>query len=1142
MAENIPAKSILTLVASMVLVINSFLVTSCSKTPSDDAPGKSEQNITPGGSADTTGMSAIRLSSENGNTVIGINSNLEIRVDLMTKSGQPVNGKTIINFELSDPTRGRITSPAIISEGSGTVNFISKDSEGIVTLTASNEKGDIKGTLDIQVSDVPPPATLDISADPPRISIRGTSHIIATVLDKNGNSVKDGTQVNFMVSKDAYGTVTESALTISGKASATFTAAETSGEVEITATSGSASETTQVTIASADVGSIEFVSAVPNIVGLKGAGQVEVSAVTFLVKNSQGTPVQDAQSVYIELFGPGGGEYLEEVGRETITVSTENGAARVNFHSGVIPGPVTLRATVTAAGGNKLSTSSGIISVGGGKPTESQFSLSASVLNLEGLAYDGIESKININLADRYGNVEVLEGTTVSFYTESGGISRSVAMNKTGSGSVTYRTQRPIPHKTLPEQSEIDFMDQLHSLFNIPMNYTDPNSPNPRDGLCTIIAVVDGEEEFTDRNANGQYDPNEPFIDSYSDIFIDMDDDNSIDEEFEDLVIDQNNNAVFDGENGRWDGNKKIYKAINLLITGEPSIHTDIHTQLSSVPNGIVTSKSSLVFHVFIGDRNFNIPIGGTSFSISTDKGKLSGTKSYIFGNTCSTAGGPIFSYVLSYENEKDPPSMAEVTMSLSWKGQTKSLSCAVPVGPASSGPVNIVSDDVGSIEFVSATPAAIGLKGLGQVEISTVTFLVKNNKGTFIQDPQDVSFELFGPGGGEYLEEGDPNINQGKTATVSSEGGMARVNVHSGIIPGTVTLKATVAMAGGTTLTAYSGTISIGGGKPSESHFSLSAVSPLTPPHPYVSGGPLNLPGLAFDNFISEIWVHLADRYGNVEVLEGTTVSFYSEAGGINRSAALDQSGSGVVTFRTQDPVPYKTLPKEYEITFMNRLNSLFGIPIDITDPESPNPRDGLCTIVAVVDGEEEFTDTNANGQFNPTEPFVDTYDDIFIDMDDDNIINTNFEDLLIDLNGDSAFDGINGRWDGNKKICKTIKLLLTGEPYIWTNLETNLWQIGGIVTPSNPLYFEVFIGDRNYNIPCGGTSYSISTDKGILAGSKSFVFSDTSSTAGGPIKAYSFSYADPNNVAPPDTATLNMSLSWQGMTKSESYTIPID
>ena len=93
------------------------------------------------------------------------------------------------------------------------------------------------------------------------------------VSDPNDQPVTDGTQVNFSLNNDSYGTmIPETALTYKGEVFSTFSALTLSGEAIITASSGSITNNVRVTIASSEVGSIEFVSALPQAIGLKGSG------------------------------------------------------------------------------------------------------------------------------------------------------------------------------------------------------------------------------------------------------------------------------------------------------------------------------------------------------------------------------------------------------------------------------------------------------------------------------------------------------------------------------------------------------------------------------------------------------------------------------------------------------------------------------------------------------------------------------------------------------------------------------------------------------------------------------------------------------------------------------------------------------
>jgi len=615
----------------------------------------------------------------------------KVTVVLLNSTGQPVTAAKEVVFSLSAPALGTIIPSATTSSGSITRTFTAKAIEGVVTVTATVDGK--SASQDIQISKTIAASSLTASANPASITNGGTSVVSATVLDGEGNSMPNGTTVNFNLDNSALGTIVSAATTTNGVAQATFSAGNTStGIATVTATSGVATGTTTIEVIGSIAGSIEFVSASPQIISIKGSGGQETSEVQFLVKDSSGTPIVTSQSVSLELSGPNGGEYLGDTpGTTSITVGTVDGGVTTILHSGTIPGTATITATVLDGAGNptSLSTSSGVLAIGGGTPSAGHFSLSADSLNLEGgtnfdLGYDNIQDNINVLLADRYGNKNVLQGTTVSFYSECGAIDRAVALDDIGQGSVIFRTQNPSPQSVAPDpldtplgsgscgarcDQENSFISSFYDVFGF--NIAGGPYGNPRNGLCSIIAVVDGEEEFTDANASGTYDLGEVFVDTYDDINLEMDDDpNDIDpldvtpgypydSGFEDLVVDRNENTSFDGLNGAWDYNKRISKKIDLLFTGEP--HLTLSTTNIDVPNG-----GSQTIYFALSDYNFNRPIGGTTITASTDgSGTLSGTTTYTYLDS-NSLGTPILAVTIS-DSDPDTDEVNPVTLEFSW-------------------------------------------------------------------------------------------------------------------------------------------------------------------------------------------------------------------------------------------------------------------------------------------------------------------------------------------------------------------------------------------------------------------------------------------------------------------------------------------
>lgn len=629
-----------------------------------------------------------------------------ITVVLLNSTGQPITAAKEVAFSLSAPALGTIIPSIVTSSGSTTQTFTAKSIEGIVTVTATADGK--SASQDIQISKTIAASTLTATASPASITNGATSVVSASVLDGSGNPMPNGTTVNFSVDNTALGTIVSSATTTAGVAKATFSAGTTStGTATVTATSGVATGTTTIDITGTTAGSIEFVSATPQIVSIKGSGGQETSEIRFLVKDSSGNPIVTSTEVSLALSGPNGGEYIGDTpGTASLTVGTVNGGVTTILHSGTIPGPATISATVLDGAGNptSLTTSSGVLAIGGGTPSAGHFSLSADTLNLEGgtnfdLGYDNVQDNVNVLLADRYGNKNVLEGTTVSFYSECGAIDSAVALDSIGQGSVIFRTQTPSPQSVTPDPlgtpsgsgscgARCDQENAFISNFNNAFGYdiSSGSYGNPRNGLCSIIAVVDGEEEFTDTDASGTYDLGEPFVDTYDDINLEKDDDpadieplatlpaylpgHPYDPAFEDLVVDRNENGSFDGLNGVWDYNKRISKRIDLLFTGEP--HLTLSSTTIDVPNG-----GSQTIYYALSDYNFNRPIGGTTISVKiTGSGSsLSGTTTYTYLDS-NSLGTPILAVTIS---DSDPGTSANnpftLEFSWNWKGNNSVLS-----------------------------------------------------------------------------------------------------------------------------------------------------------------------------------------------------------------------------------------------------------------------------------------------------------------------------------------------------------------------------------------------------------------------------------------------------------------------------------
>jgi hypothetical protein len=395
----------------------------------------------------------------------------------------------------------------------------------------------------------------------------------------------------------------------------------------------------------------------------------------------------------------------------------------------------------------------------------------------------------------------------------------------------------------------------------------------------------------------------------------------------------------------------------------------------------------------------------------------------------------------------------------------TATSGTASNIAPIAIGTTPPPVTSVGGIQFISATPAVIGLFGSGQTPTSTVTFLVTDANAVPVP-LVPVSFSLNGPGGGEFL---------GATSGTTNSSGKVSAVLNSGNVAGPATITALTTF-NAMNFTASSSVISIGGGIPSAAHFDLLVSRE-------------NLPGLVLGNVPTTFTALLADRFGNYNVLAGTAVSFYTEAGAINASGIVDATGLTSVTLRTQN------LPATVAKDQSDLDNIALAVTYGITTAPG-YPRLGYVTVVAAVKGEEAFADNNGNGLFDPpsTPPAAgdDTFTDLgepFVDKNDTNIRETG--ELFIDDDSSGTYDGPNGVWDGPGctdsagppvVTCRTSPTIWVKHTIMFTGNITRCGAKPGAINVAlnGTQTIKVMVSDDNLNRPVPGTTVSATISTG--------------------------------------------------------------
>ncbi|MBU0993669.1 MAG: hypothetical protein KJ737_14345 [Proteobacteria bacterium] len=597
-----------------------------------------------------------------------------ITATVYSSSGSTVPGVTV-SFSLDAPTLASITASAVTSAaGAASATLQARSLSGEIHVSATVGSVTSSSPAQIVVLDQTSPASMDVSANPTSVLVEGTATITATVWanSEKTTAVPNGTSVAFSMANEFYGTVSSSSTTNNGKATATFEASEHAGFATVKATAGTkATGSTQIEVLPTSAVAISFMSAEPDAIALKSSGGNEISTIKFVVKDSNDNPVP-GMNVSFSLKGPNGDEFIDDSDStpDQIDVSTGlDGVASVRLHSGSVTGPVTISATIDVAGTTMTSESS-VVSIGGGVPSAKRFSMASELLNLPGLWKQNLATDISAYLADRFGNYNVLDGTSVSFICEEGlSIDTSkVTADETGIASVKARTQG-VPEDVEPDSWETSLYNHVLSTYPDTALYS---WGHPRDGWCNVVAYTKGEEHFDDTNANGMWDAGETFIDTVADPFIDYNDDGVYTgagaSDPQEIYIDSGDTSY----NGVWDGDKYIFGNMTILITGEPYILFSSNT--FDVVNGGSTSM-----YVLICDKNLNpLPVGTTLSVSANGGGKVFGTTSLTFDGK-----GPIeFYYTIADDDpETDEANTVEFKVSIVWQER--------PLGVTISGTVN---------------------------------------------------------------------------------------------------------------------------------------------------------------------------------------------------------------------------------------------------------------------------------------------------------------------------------------------------------------------------------------------------------------------------------------------------------------------
>jgi hypothetical protein len=499
---------------------------------------------------------------------------------------------------------------------------------------------------------------IEISVADNNISAGGTLGLSVDLVDENSVLITTPIPVTFSSNcvENGNATIDESVLSINGTATSTFEDIDCAGKtgtddvliasIAVNGITNIATET--VSIGGEQLGSIEFVSADPVSIVLKGTGgqnQQETSTLTYRVKSQLGNVLAQQEVNFTLSTAVGGITLSRDSG-----VTNSQGLITTQVSAGTVPTAVRVTASAEMNfNGEKITvqSQSDLLSINTGLPEQRSMTIAATVLNPEAHNVTGEISTITVWMSDNFNN-PVPDGTTVNFTAEGGQIEPTCS--------------------TINGNCSVDW-----------------ESANPRvaDHRVTILATALGHETFFDTNGNNSFDDSDgnPILDIGSSTnfnidsgmgnypaqasgFLDMseawrdDNENSIYDDGE-KFIDFNEDKEFSKADGLFNGpqcsgakcassNAKtihVRKALRLVMASSAAEYiltnatnsitynnslTGVTTDLPAIARG--TSLELNFSFADTGIPNQTMPLD-TTINITTSAGNLQGTTSFTVSN-----------------------------------------------------------------------------------------------------------------------------------------------------------------------------------------------------------------------------------------------------------------------------------------------------------------------------------------------------------------------------------------------------------------------------------------------------------------------------------------------------------------------------
>ena len=303
--------------------------------------------------------------------------------------------------------------------------------------------------------------TINLRVTPTRIYTGGEESEVVARVFKDKKIVPEGTEVIFQMfpnpgkevaffKSDSVGSGKIKLKTNKeGEARVIVVSGQKPGGVNIVASSGTKEEDTRLVIEVRPRPVLQFVSAIPGTIGIKGSSKDVPSIVTFSIKDRNGQPFPDGEKIKFwiqdpcELKEPPPANCPPRVANldpPINYISGGKGQVSTNLRALGVVGTLQITASYTDPKTNiEYTVPSPPIAIVNGVPSHKGLSLVCTKQNIQGLPWQSLVNRCCLVVKDR-DNAQADEDLQVQFFTEAGSFPQKVTTDKYGEAVAELRT------------------------------------------------------------------------------------------------------------------------------------------------------------------------------------------------------------------------------------------------------------------------------------------------------------------------------------------------------------------------------------------------------------------------------------------------------------------------------------------------------------------------------------------------------------------------------------------------------------------------------------------------------------------------------------------------------------------------------